>query len=288
LDTKENKLTLGSPVGLGLDCKEFFLMPELTPDGLIGFTGFVGSSLHRSAGFARLFNSVNFRDMSGCSFSTLVCCGVPAVKWLANKDPDADKAAIEALEGVLRSVRAERFVLISTVDVYPCVSGSDEATDCNSPNHPYGTHRLNFERFVRSQFDSALIVRLPALFGRGLKKNVLFDMLAARNLDQVSPRSSFQWYSVDRLWSDILRADAAGIDLLNVATEPLQTKEIAHRYFPELALGPENLPVQFYDVRTMHCGALGGAHGYLIPKEATLSAMAEFIRKSRAAAGLEA
>lgn len=40
----------------------------------------------------------------------------------------------------------------------------------------YGRNRLQLERWVREDYPNALIVRLPALYGIGLKKNFLFDL----------------------------------------------------------------------------------------------------------------
>ena len=37
----------------------------------------------------------------------------------------------------------------------------------------YGKNRLLLEQFVEKNYDNYLIVRLPALFGKGLKKNLL-------------------------------------------------------------------------------------------------------------------
>ncbi len=59
----------------------------------------------------------------------------------------------------LERVKAKRFVLLSTVDVYGQVNGVDE--DCQPTGAtPYGLHRLQLEQFVAGRFH-ALIVRLP-------------------------------------------------------------------------------------------------------------------------------
>ena len=47
----------------------------------------------------------------------------------------------------------------------------------DSENLPaYGKNRLQLERWVRQDHPDALIVRLPALYGKGLKKNFLYDL----------------------------------------------------------------------------------------------------------------
>ena len=73
---------------------------------LIGHTGFVGSNLDRPERFQARFNSQNFREMAGRRFEQLVCAGISAVKWQANRDPEGDRARIAALEAVLATVEA--------------------------------------------------------------------------------------------------------------------------------------------------------------------------------------
>ena len=94
--------------------------------GLIGFSGFVGQHLLEQTGFDRIYRSSNIREMCGLDFDVLVCAGVPAVKWLANKNPDEDLVALKELMTHLRSTRAQRFILISTIDVYPDASSQED------------------------------------------------------------------------------------------------------------------------------------------------------------------
>src|SRR5271157_4121603 len=81
--------------------------------GLIGFTGFVGGTLMRDRAFDAAYNSVNIADINGCSFERLVCAGVPAAKWQANRDPKADRTAIARLTGPLLGAKSREFILIS-------------------------------------------------------------------------------------------------------------------------------------------------------------------------------
>ncbi|WP_199797848.1 hypothetical protein [Porphyrobacter sp. HT-58-2] len=146
--------------------------------GLIGHTGFVGGALLRQAQFAQCYNSANIDTIAGKSFGTLVCAAAPGSMLEANRAPERDAAQIEALMAQLATVRAERFVLISSIAVLAdFAAGDDEGTSAFQQTLAYGRHRRLLEAFVEDHFPRSLIIRLPALFGQGLRKNFLFDLL---------------------------------------------------------------------------------------------------------------
>ncbi|MFD1691126.1 hypothetical protein ACFSHR_04885 [Azotobacter chroococcum] len=87
-------------------------------DALIGFSGFVGSTLLAQARFDARYRSTNIGEIEGRTFDSVVCAGAPAQKWIANRDPETDWRNIEALIAHLQRLRCRRFVLISTVDVF--------------------------------------------------------------------------------------------------------------------------------------------------------------------------
>ena len=250
---------------------------------LIGHTGFVGGTLLSAGGYTHCFNSRNFRDIQGQEFDTIVCAAIPAVKWLANKEPEQDRAAIGTLLDVLGTVRAERFVLISTVDVYPDPSQPmDEDADLSGlPNQPYGRHRLEVERFVAERFPAHAIIRLPALFGTGLKKNALFDLLHDNMVDRVNPAGVFQWYPIARLPGDLQRVAEAGLPLVNLVTEPVAMRNIIARFFPDAPVAAETTPSPCYALRTKYSPLFNTAPPYCQTAEAVLGEMANFINQVR-------
>ena len=143
---------------------------------LIGHTGFVGGQLARDRQFSETFNSSNVDRLEG-SFDLLVCAAAPGSMVAANSVPDEDRAAIDALVEKLRATRAKQFVLISTIAVLAdWGAGLDEDTDRFETEKAYGRHRHLLEIACADHFDRCLIVRLPALYGQGLKKNFLFDL----------------------------------------------------------------------------------------------------------------
>src|SRR5688572_29777083 len=119
-------------------------------EALIGYTGFVGGNLAAQHAFTHGYRSRDIGDITGRNFDLIVCAGMPAEQWRANQEPEADRASLTRLVNALARARASRFILISTVDVYPTPVGVDEDTPIDETAlQPYGVHRLLLERFVR-------------------------------------------------------------------------------------------------------------------------------------------
>src|SRR5215831_13556219 len=192
---------------------------------LIGYTGFVGGNLLRQRSFDALLNSANIDQIDGRSFDLVVCAGARAEKSKANADPERDLNEIERLTHALEHAEAQKLVLISTVDVFVDPVGVDE--DSPTPTtglDAYGRNRRRLEQIVASRFD-ALIVRLPALFGHGLRKNALYDLLHDNDVAKIDARGSFQFYDVRRLWLDINAAIDHELSLVHLPTEPATVGE---------------------------------------------------------------
>lgn len=98
--------------------------------------------------------------------------------FTANREPEADRQQIDTLIERLEGVRTQRFVLISTIAVLAdLAAGDDESTKAFQEDLAYGRNRRILEAFCETHFDDYLVVRLPALFGPGLRKNFIFDLL---------------------------------------------------------------------------------------------------------------
>lgn len=146
-------------------------------DLLVGSTGFVGGNLRAAHTFAALAHSRDVAAQYGTQPDVCVYAGVPAAMFLANAAPEQDLAVMRAARENIRAIRPKQLVLISTIAVYADSRGCDESVAPAGESLPaYGKNRLQLEHWVREDFPHALIVRLPALYGRGLKKNFLFDL----------------------------------------------------------------------------------------------------------------
>jgi nucleoside-diphosphate-sugar epimerase len=244
---------------------------------LIGHTGFVGQNLASQHSFDELFNSRNIASIRERSFDLVVCSGVRAEKWKANKDPLADQAGIQSLIDCLATVKAERFVLISTVDVHALPMNVDEESPVDvDAATPYGRHRFRLEQWVEARF-STLVARLPGLFGEGLKKNVIYDLMHGNCLDQIHSDARYQFYDLRHLWGDIETADRAGLRRIHLATEPVSVEELARDVFGlEFRQAPHDRPAS-YDFRSMHAALYGGERGYLYSRASVLADMRRFV-----------
>jgi len=249
---------------------------------LVGYTGFVGSNLKQQYHFDDLYNSSNINELLNKEYELIVFAGVPAVKWLANKEPKKDLETIRSLENILKTVNAKNFILISTIDVYPVVQACDEDFDCSSlDNHAYGTNRLRFENFCMNEFDNCMIARLPALFGNGIKKNVIYDLLNGNCLDMINMKSSFQYYFLDRLWSDIKKAEENNIKIINLFTEPISTEEIILKFFPDKVhkIGLNKSLEMHYNLYTKYACLWDEKGRYIYSKQELLNDLGVFVKR---------
>jgi hypothetical protein len=256
------------------------------PSGLIGHTGFVGGNLAAQHPFDAYFNSTNVEEVAGRRFDLLAVSGMPAAKWIANRDPEGDRAVLERLWGNLSKAQADTVVVMSTVDVYPSPVGVDEDTPIDpAAQQTYGKNRLELERRAAAHFPRVLSVRLPGLFGPGLKKNAVYDLLHNKETHKIPAAGVFQFYDLTRLWADVQTALAAGLTVVNFATEPVSVREVGkHAFGLDFTNDPGGTPPR-YDMRSRHAARFGGAGGYLYNRGQVLAGLAAFVAAERARPG---
>lgn len=247
---------------------------------LIGYTGFVGSNLARQNAFDDLYNSSDIQDIVGKEYDLIVSAGARAEKWRINQEPEKDMAELEQLMGYLKQVKAKEFVLISTVDVYKKPVDVNEDTELDLDGlHPYGANRIALEDFIKETFQNSLIVRLPGLFGEGLKKNVIYDFLHDNNVHNIHHGGSFQYYNLANIWKDIQTARDNKINLINFATEPIVTSELASYCFgiKDFKNEPDGVSAGSYDMHTKYAKAYGQEGDYLYSRQQVLDEIKAFV-----------
>lgn len=311
---------------------------------LVGHTGFVGTALLRQTAFSHRYNSRNIADIDGQDFATLVCAAAPGSMIEANRCPQRDREQIEALIQRLSRTRARSFVLVSSIAVLAdFAAGYGETTDAFQQALAYGRHRRELEAFVEDHFAESLIVRLPALFGRGLRKNFVFDLLnpvpamltPAKFADLVgkldrplaslvkdlyapdtatgllrldrqaldsfgrrsalegavtavgcsamqfhNPETTYQYYDIERLWSDIGIALRAGLSHIHLVSEPLGAAAI-HKRLTGRDMPETGARLHREDMHTRHAALWGATGPYQYDAAATLDRVAAFYADER-------
>ena len=145
---------------------------------LVGYTGFVGSNIYSEGKIDAVYNSKNIESAYGTEPDLLIYSGLRAEKYLANNDPEKDMELInQAIENISK-INPKKLVLISTVDVLKNPVDVDEMADIETEGlQAYGYNRYQLELWVRDHYKDALIVRLPGLFGKNIKKNFIYDYI---------------------------------------------------------------------------------------------------------------
>lgn len=147
-------------------------------NALVGYTGFVGSNLYDKGDFDAVYNSKNIEEAFDTCPDLLVYAGLRAEKYLANDDPVKDLKMIETAKENILKINPKKLVLISTIDIFKTPLGVNESSDVETDGlHAYGYHRYLLELWVREKYPDALIIRLPGLFGKNIKKNFIYDFI---------------------------------------------------------------------------------------------------------------
>ncbi len=198
---------------------------------LLGSSGFIGSNLLTQRAWDYTANRATADCLPTRRYDLVVCCAAPGTKWRVNQDPRADMLNILDLTATLKRVRTERFLLISTADVFGQPVDADE-DDIPDPDCAYGRNRLWLENYVRGLYATATVIRLPGVIGSGLKKNAYYDLQHGQRLDQLNPDSVYQWYDIRNLWEDI---EGVRVHTRHLCPKPESLAVTVARDFPHLA-----------------------------------------------------
>ena len=228
---------------------------------IIGYTGLIGSNLYTqyksSHKYIDLYNSKNIAKIKkDITYEIVFCAGLPAEKWKANKHPKKDKVNTLKLIKNLQKINTKKLVLISTIDI--------------NFKHNYGKNRKLFENFVKDKFKEYLILRLPAVFGPGLKKNIIFDLINKNELNKIYLNDKYQWYDLLNLKKDITKIKKNKKRIHEFYSEPIETKEIINLFKLDYVF-EKRMPPTIYNFKP--------STGYFNTKKNILKGIKKFIKQ---------
>jgi nucleoside-diphosphate-sugar epimerase len=257
---------------------------------IIGGSGFIGKNLSRLLAEHRvstnLLNSSSDKaDYRNINAQVVFIAAPQALKWWANLNPAEDSKHIDKLIDNLSYMENSNVVLFSTIDVMKKSIWSNETTNEFEETEAYGLNRRKLELFCTELFPDLHIIRLPALVGVGLKKNVFFDLVNQNQLEKIDLRSTYQWYVLDHLVYDIQKVLKSDLNVVNLVSEPLPTFELVEKVFPELlealqkTSNNSSISATHYDFKSKHADLWReDSSGYMFSKEQSINALIDHRR----------
>lgn len=195
--------------------------------GIIGSNGFVGSNVLEALKNEDivLIDRSNIDLCSSYDYRTLFICAGEARKWFVNSNvKDATKNVVDLYTSISR-YRASQVIYFSSIDVY----NKDLTINDGYSTEPYGVTKLVLEELISKTFANCVIVRLGALFGKGLKKNFLFDLLNERHewIEKQSSLSGFQYFNMGQIklvWENVEKIQ--GLHIVDAFSEVVYNRDI--------------------------------------------------------------
>lgn len=245
---------------------------------LIGYTGFVGSNICNQYKFTDLYNSKNIAKIKNKKYDLIVSAGIPGTKWIANKNPAKDLENIKQFINSIEAVQAKKFILISTEDVYENPYRVDEKTKIDSVNvQPYGKNRLFLEKRLKKIFKKSLIIiRLPGLIGKNLKKNFIYDFIHKRKYYLSNSESMVQVYDLKNIWKDLKKTIEYSLPLINFAPEPVKIADIIKHVFGISFVNKDKKRFLNYNVLSIYAHYFGSPNNYLYDRKKVLKYIKKF------------
>jgi len=156
--------------------------------GIVGAEGFLGRTLVKvSEDFNLKITKItrqNFDDYKKCKFDILINTAMPSKKYWASKNPYLDfQQSVGLTAELVFNWNFDKLIHISTISVKEIEN-----------KHPYGINKKAAE--IIAFHTKSLIVRLGTLYGKGLQKGPLYDLLNSKKL-YVDLKSEYNYISTD-------------------------------------------------------------------------------------------
>ena len=243
-------------------------------NALIGYTGFIGSNLLNFDNNLIKYNSKNIHKIKNQKFNLVICAGTSSKIWLAKKKPLEDKRKIKNLMNNLKFIKANKFVLISTCEIYGnkknCLENNDNVQNINTN---YGLNRYLLEKFVEKKFNNHFILRLPIVYGKNFKKNCIYDLINNNEIHKLNGSDLIQIYDVKNLKKHIKYVIKNNIKKLNISSKPIKLGVISKKFFNIRLIN--KIKNRKINLKSIH----GNNKEYFLSQNKTLEDLALFLKK---------
>ncbi len=158
--------------------------------GILGSKGFVGSAIVRfckknKISFVGITRKNNFRNKN-LKFEYLINCALPSKRFWAKKFPDKDfEETVLKTKYFLKNFNYDKFIHVSSVSARVQL------------NTVYGKNKKKAENLVKKK-KSFTIYRLASMYGKGLYKGVLIDLINSSQV-YLNKNSRYSFTKVDKI-----------------------------------------------------------------------------------------
>jgi len=156
--------------------------------GIVGANGFLGKTLvevSKDFDFKTIeITRKNFDEHKDDKFDILINTAMPSKKYWASKNPFLDfQKSVELTAELVFNWNFDKFIHISSISVNEIET-----------KHPYSINKKAAD--IIATYSKSLIVRLGALYGKGLQKGALYDLLNSNKL-YVDLNSEYNYICTD-------------------------------------------------------------------------------------------
>lgn len=138
---------------------------------VIGASGFVGTALIKALKEKGNYDIVpvvrsNYEQLKQDKYDLIIHSAMPSKRWWALNNPlDDFDATVRLTADIIYNWNYDKIALISSVSARV------------QREHPYGRHKYLAEELLLNTNPENLVFRLGGLYGEGLDKGVIFDMI---------------------------------------------------------------------------------------------------------------
>lgn len=219
--------------------------------GLIGYTGFIGNFLKKKLNTKHNFSSKNISEITKYKFDKIYCAAPSSLMWKANKNPLKDFENIFSLCSILNKIKVNKFILISSIEVYNKKTNCNEKSPTSTQPLTYGSNRAFFENFIKTRFIDHHIIRLPIVYGYGQKKNIIFDLVNNNCIQNINKKNILQFYPISMLTKDIDKVIKLKLRFCNITSEQIKVTEILNQIKKKNFVTLKNLPLRRYNMKSI-------------------------------------
>jgi len=247
----------------------------------MGGSGLIGTTLQEQTNFDFVFSSkdVHKIDSVDLNGSNIWLSCLPATKWKVNENIKEDIYNMQYIIKLLSKAKFNNVILFSTIDVYSdSPLESNENYDPNISSFNYGANRRLFELLVLQMltYKNVKIFRLPALFGKHIKKNVLYDLLNYNQVEKIAAKSFYQWYDLNDLYEDVKSRLSTHPKIYNLFPEPVPTSNIIELFPEHKSIVDNYTHGATYNYKTYFTNTQ-----YLYSREESLAKISKFVHDAR-------